>query len=111
MNVTVCAVMNLQHKEKQHSGLRGTPFQRPLWLRATDGNDVRTGIEVCEAILRRKVLKGAKNVCFPDEKDENMNSDPLMLMCFGRAVKLDVDAVGEFDLCCFGGRGEGGGAK
>lgn len=25
-----------------------------------------------------------------------------MLMCSGRAVKLDVDEVGEFDLCCFG---------
>lgn len=47
-------------------------------------------------------------MCSTDEKDENINSDPLMLMCFGRAVKLDVDAVGEFDLCCFGG---GGGYK
>lgn len=47
-------------------------------------------------------------MCFTDEKDENINSDPLMLMCFGRAVKLDVDAVGEFDLCCFGGGGRGG---
>lgn len=26
-----------------------------------------------------------------------------MLMCSGRAVKLDVDEVGDFDLCCFGG--------
>lgn len=28
-----------------------------------------------------------------------------MLMCSGRAVKLDVDEVGEFDLCCFVGGG------
>lgn len=41
-------------------------------------------------------------MCFTDEKDENINPDTLMLMCSGRAVKLDVDEVGEFDLCCFG---------
>lgn len=41
---------------------------------------------------------------FTDEKDENIKPDTLMLMCSGRAVKLDVDEVGEFDLCCFGGK-------
>lgn len=44
-------------------------------------------------------------MCFTDEKDENIKPDTLMLMCSGGAVKLDVDEVGEFDLCCFGGGG------
>ena len=46
----------------------------------------------------------ASNVCFTDEKDENINPDTFMLMCSGRAVKLDVDEVGESDLSCFGGK-------
>lgn len=42
-------------------------------------------------------------MCFTDGKDENIKADTPMLMGSGRAVKLDVDKVGEFDLCCFGG--------
>lgn len=46
-------------------------------------------------------------MCFTDEKGESIKADRFMLMCSGRAVKLDVDEVGEFDLCCFGRWGGG----